>query len=145
MEPMVSILSTPEEALTIKNNIVIDAFIDPIEALCERSVTLCILFKTYLLQKQVVNKHAGNILWQLQGNVDLLDLYLKKYLAASHYNSLHHIILKAWQLLSDILACFASIQNSSAHPIKDIFKHIIRIKHLFISIKIYCYRIHRMS
>lgn len=85
------------------------------------------------------------MIWQLQGNADLLDLYLKRYLASNSYNRLHHLTLRTWQLCSEITTYFASLQKSSIQPIKDILKLIIRIKHFFISIKIYCYRVHRIT
>lgn len=144
MSQIIHILSSPEEALCLKSNIESSCLFEPIEAICDRSVSLCYLFKLYISKLKIANNVVCNIIWQLQGNTDVLDLYLKKYLKNHQYSKLHMLIEKIWRLCSEITFHYADLHQLSIHPVTKILHLIVKVKHLFIHIRTYCHNLQNM-
>lgn len=135
MDKVISLLASPEEALTIKVNVAPIALFDPIDAICERSISLCHLFNIYLLNTKVINQEVCNIVWQLEGNADLLDIFLKNYLANFYYKITRGLIVSVLDLCRKIISSYAKLDLEPKVPLPETSKMVIELKQLFISIR----------
>lgn len=144
MTQLIDIVSSPEEVLCLKNNIANHCLFDPIDAICDRSSTLCYLLKIYISTKEIANSVVCNIVWQLQGNTDVLDLYLKHFLFIHQYTAIQHFIKKIRKLCSEITFDYADLYQISKQPAIETLYLIAKIKCLFIRIKNYCLNVSKL-